>query len=163
VDTDSAVLNLAYVEETAIPVDGDHSTMVKFNSQTDRTYKTLLLHVRKLLSSLSGPSPLASLQTSTPITPGPHATKDLIDAIMRVDTDRVAMLLAAGVSPNVRDLKGLSALHHAARTGDDDLVTTLVRKGANTNVRDFKMKSPADHARDAGHRSLADRLMTGRV
>lgn len=163
VDTDSALLNLPYVQETAIPVDGDHSTMVKFNSQTDRTYKTILSHLRTLLKSLADdvpPVPSAT-QTYTPIPPGPKATKDLIDAVTRWDAANVRMMLESGVSPNVRDLKGVTVLHHAARTGDEEIVTMLVKKGADTNVRDFKMKTPGDYARSAGHGGLAGRLMAG--
>ncbi|KAF8243658.1 hypothetical protein K440DRAFT_38426 [Wilcoxina mikolae CBS 423.85] len=60
VDTDSALLSLPGVHESPIPVDGDHSTMVKFNSQTDRTYKTTLSYIRQLLNSLNPEAEICS-------------------------------------------------------------------------------------------------------
>ncbi|KAI5793361.1 hypothetical protein FPQ18DRAFT_167883 [Pyronema domesticum] len=54
VDTDSAILNLPGVNETPVPVDGDHSTMVKFDSQTNRIYRTVLSYIQQLTTSSNG-------------------------------------------------------------------------------------------------------------
>ncbi|KAA8901295.1 hypothetical protein FN846DRAFT_781305, partial [Sphaerosporella brunnea] len=48
VGTDSALLNLPSSIETRIPVDKDHSTIVKFNSKQDGTYRTVVSHVWEL-------------------------------------------------------------------------------------------------------------------
>ena len=169
VDTDSALLNHPHVQETPIPVDGDHSTMVKFNSPTDRTYRTILSHLQTLLGSLASNVPLPPSssdvppQPCTPIPPSMKATNDLIDAVTRWDAASVRVMLECGVSPNVKDLKGVTVLHHAARMGDEEIVGMLVQKGATTQVKDYKMKTPADYARAAGFAGLAARLMSGRM
>jgi ankyrin repeat protein len=172
VDTDSALLNLPGVHESPIPVDGDHSTMVKFNSPTDRTYQTVLKYIRQLLKSFvpqvahdsQGLSGAARSQGLVPkITVGSQAVKELIDAIQSGDVESVRMLLEVGASANGRDLKGVTMLHHAARIGDEEIVQMLVANGAQVAVRDFKGKSPVDYARSCGHTALAIKLQTGRL
>ncbi|KAF8539829.1 hypothetical protein BDD12DRAFT_736122, partial [Trichophaea hybrida] len=45
VAVDSALLNLPNTLETRIPVDNDHSNMVKFNARQDRTYRIVVSHL----------------------------------------------------------------------------------------------------------------------
>ncbi|KAA8900226.1 hypothetical protein FN846DRAFT_959301 [Sphaerosporella brunnea] len=163
VDIDSALLSLPGVNESPIPVDGDHSTMVKFNSQTDRTYKTVLSYIRQTLESLD----LQGVADPHNIIPtklvGPESTKALIEAIQRCDVESVRLLLATGVSADGRDLEGVTALHHAARTGDEEILRMLITNGAHIQARDLKGKSPVDYARSCGRIVLAIKLQTGRL
>jgi len=77
--------------------------------------------------------------------------------------DGVAMLLAAGVDPNVRSQRlhrHATALHEAALTGKEDLCLMLVKAGASLTIRDEMWNgTPAGWAAHAGHESLA-RLLT---
>lgn len=78
-------------------------------------------------------------------------------------SDGVAMLLAAGVDPNVRSLhlhRHATALHEAALTGKEDLCLMLVKAGASLTIKDDMWTgTPAGWARHVGHESLA-RLLT---
>ena len=49
---DSAILGLPPYLEKQIPVDSDHSNMVKFDHRSDRTYQDILLCLHRLKSDL---------------------------------------------------------------------------------------------------------------
>ncbi len=70
----------------------------------------------------------------------------LVEAI-RFNRNLALVLLDAGVSPNVRDYRGWSALHAAAGQGDAVMVQRLLEKGADLTVQDFQAWTPLDHAR----------------
>ena len=52
------------------------------------------------------------------------------------DTDAVDLFLAAGMSPDVRDTSGRTALINAASRGSNNISQKLLRKGADVNTRD---------------------------
>jgi ankyrin repeat protein len=89
---------------------------------------------------------------------GQSSTNELIEAIQQWDIETVRVLLEWGVSANERDLKGVSVLHHAARTGDEEIVKTLVRNDAHISVRDLKEKSPIDYAKSCRHTAPAVKI-----
>ncbi len=60
----------------------------------------------------------------------------LLQAIAAHDTEFVTSLLEKGVSPDVKDSVGRTALMHAAYLGFPDLVTTLLMKGAHVDAQD---------------------------
>lgn len=94
---------------------------------------------------------------------GRNTSKDLIDAINQQHDESVRGLLSIGVSANARDSKGVTVLHHAARTGNDAIVRILVQNGALIQVRDSQGKSPSDYARAGGYHAMAAKLLVGRV
>ncbi|XP_011495138.1 PREDICTED: ankyrin repeat domain-containing protein 39 [Ceratosolen solmsi marchali] len=50
------------------------------------------------------------------------------------DLDRVRYLLNKGISPNVEDNAGYTALHYAVRNGHDEICNELLKRGANVNA-----------------------------
>ncbi len=60
----------------------------------------------------------------------------LLQAIAAHDTEFVTSLLEKGVSPDVKDSVGRTALMLAAYLGFSDLVTTLLMKGAHVDAQD---------------------------
>jgi protein SERAC1 len=47
VDSDSSILQLPDSMETKIPVNADHSQIVKFDNRNDEAYKAALGHLKK--------------------------------------------------------------------------------------------------------------------
>lgn len=58
----------------------------------------------------------------------------LIEAAKRGDVDAVKSMLKSGVKLDASDEKGLSALHHAAQSGQADVIHVLVDAGANVDA-----------------------------
>jgi uncharacterized protein len=72
--------------------------------------------------------------------------------------DVVALLLAAGANPDLRQSQGWTALHSAAHNGDADTVELLLLHGARRDVRNDDGVTPAELARQEGHARIAERL-----
>ncbi len=58
------------------------------------------------------------------------------------NVQRVCALLNAGADVNVRNYKGQTALHCAAKAGFDQIVALLLNRGANVNAKDDKGATP---------------------
>ena len=46
-------------------------------------------------------------------------------------------LLENGANPSLKDKRGMTSLHYAARYGFKDIVNLLISYGVDVNVRDF--------------------------
>jgi 26S proteasome non-ATPase regulatory subunit 10 len=58
-------------------------------------------------------------------------------------------LLAKGADVALADSRGLTALHHAARSDYNvEIAEILLRHGADINARDASGRTPLDHARE---------------
>ncbi len=71
----------------------------------------------------------------------------------------VERLIAAGISLDVRDADGRTALIRAARSGALDITLRLLLAGANPNQRDEKHFTPLFHAIVKGHSNIASMLL----
>jgi peptide-methionine (S)-S-oxide reductase len=78
----------------------------------------------------------------------------------------VALLLDAGVDPNIRSMslhRHATALHQAALTGDIALCDLLLARGASRTIHDEIWNgTPSGWADHAGHSALAQHLAAGR-
>jgi hypothetical protein len=61
------------------------------------------------------------------------------DAVRNGDTTAVGRLLAAGMSPDVCDGKGLPALYHAVDGDQLEVVRALLKRGAGSRIRPDRM------------------------
>lgn len=92
-----------------------------------------------------GPAAQGILAASPSVRAEPHA---LIAAARHGRLDAVELGLALALPIDGRDAQGLTALHHAARSGHADVVRVLVARGASTSVRDPQYDgTPLGHAR----------------
>ena len=79
---------------------------------------------------------------------GPHA---LFAAIRQRRTDIAELLLGLGMSPNVADHKGFSALHFTTHCGADGIATLLIARGADVDAVEHSYNStPLGHAHYQG-------------
>ena len=58
-----------------------------------------------------------------------------------------------GIDPNIRDMDGYSALHHAAARGDREVITYLVAQGADVGVISRRGQTTADLANSPEQRA----------
>lgn len=75
------------------------------------------------------------------------------------DTAAVDLFLAAGMSPDVRDGSGGTALMGAAARGRDDISRKLLRGGADVNARDSEGASALMQSAAGGHQETTDVLL----
>eukprot|EP00794_Sanderia_malayensis_P018886 gene18886-20788_t len=66
----------------------------------------------------------------------------LIEAAARNDAEEVEKLLKEGISPDLQNQDGLSALHQAVIEDCDDVVHVLVEGGASLNIKDADLWTP---------------------
>ena len=67
-------------------------------------------------------------------------------------TERVQAALTDGVDVNMRNCRGATALHEAARMGRQDVVRVLIQhKNTNTNVIDYNARTPLFYAASQGN------------
>ena len=81
-------------------------------------------------------SPAALAQTKKRLADGADASKELTDAVVGNDPDRVRYLLEHGADPNKVVELEYNALQWAARDGDTAVAAILIDHGANVNLRD---------------------------
>ncbi|HZH43519.1 MAG TPA: ankyrin repeat domain-containing protein [Lysobacter sp.] len=78
---------------------------------------------------------------------------------IRLDWQPLALrLIALGVALDVRDSRGMSALHLAAALGREALVKALIAHGANPDTRAADGQTPLGVALASGRRDIADWL-----
>jgi len=75
------------------------------------------------------------------------------------DLVAVNLFLAAGMSPNVKDQYGGTALRYAASKGHLDVVQALLDKGADINVKDVDDFTPLRYAAYYGHADVVRLLL----
>ncbi|XP_060576435.1 protein phosphatase 1 regulatory subunit 16A-like isoform X2 [Ruditapes philippinarum] len=83
----------------------------------------------------------------------------LLEASARNDVEEVRKLLMAGVSPDVTNEDGLTALHQCCIDDSEDMLKLLLEFGANVNARDSEMWTPLHAAATCGHVHLCKLLI----
>ncbi|HEX8151344.1 MAG TPA: ankyrin repeat domain-containing protein [Pyrinomonadaceae bacterium] len=76
------------------------------------------------------------------------------------DTGAVELFLAAGMSPDVRDGSGVTALIGAAARGRNDISRKLLRGGADVNARDDRGQTALMASAAAGHQETTEVLLS---
>ena len=74
-----------------------------------------------------------------------HVESALIDAVVVGAAAKVEALLQKRADPDVRDSRGLAALHLACAVNHLETIQKLVHSGADTEARDEAGKTPIDH------------------
>jgi hypothetical protein len=80
-------------------------------------------------------------------------------AVNEGDTGAVELFIAAGMSPDVRDGGGGTALMSAAAKGRNDISRKLVRGGADVNARDAAGSTALMQSAAGGHQETTDVLL----
>ncbi|NXK01420.1 PP16A phosphatase, partial [Corythaixoides concolor] len=87
------------------------------------------------------------------------ASVRLLEAAARHDADEVRQLLQAGVSPDLGNEDGLTALHQCCIDDYGDVVAVLLDAGADANARDSELWTPLHAAATCGHLCLVQLLL----
>ena len=72
--------------------------------------------------------------------------RDLINAVVEDDLVKLKRLLSSGVSPNVCNSEGSTALHEAAKYSRTEVINLLVKYGASVNTVTLFGNTPLHHA-----------------
>ncbi|HYY97785.1 MAG TPA: ankyrin repeat domain-containing protein, partial [Pyrinomonadaceae bacterium] len=91
----------------------------------------------------------------------PFSEEAFTRAVEEGDTDTVELLLAAGMSPEVRDGAGRTALITAASRGSNHVSQELLSRGADVNARDADGSTALMQSALAGHQETTDVLLRG--
>ena len=83
----------------------------------------------------------------------------LLLAINKGKVPDVRKLLNNGVSADISDKNGVSALMHAIKKGDEDIINALLEKDANVNAVDKQQKSILMYAIEEGNVELVKKLV----
>nr|CAH8870252.1 unnamed protein product [Trichobilharzia regenti] len=83
----------------------------------------------------------------------------LLDATLRGDCEEVEYLLSLGISPNISNVDGLTALHQACIDNDIALCNILLDYGANVNARDADLWTPLHAASTCGYLQICQLLI----
>ncbi|XP_075561942.1 LOW QUALITY PROTEIN: protein phosphatase 1 regulatory subunit 16A [Pelecanus crispus] len=89
------------------------------------------------------------------------ASVRLLEAAARHDAEEVRQLLQSGVSPNLCNEDGLTALHQCCIDDYGEAVTALLDAGADVNARDSELWTPLHAAATCGHLRLVQLLIRG--
>ena len=88
-----------------------------------------------------------------------HFPDAIVIAARDNDLEVVGKLLDSGVSPNLQDESGCTALHAAAKEGWSSIVELLLQRGANPNAKDSDGDTPHDYALFMNHEGIAAALV----
>ncbi|NXA23065.1 PP16A phosphatase, partial [Ibidorhyncha struthersii] len=83
----------------------------------------------------------------------------LLEAAARHDAEEVRQFLQSGVSPDLCNEDGLTALHQCCIDDYGDVVTVLLEAGADVNARDSELWTPLHAAATCGHLRLVQLLI----
>jgi cytohesin len=86
--------------------------------------------------------------------------RQLQDAVMRGQTDMVALLLQKGADPNRRTAGGSTMLHDAALKGYPEIAELLLASGARVNERNDSGATPLHDAALGGFPKLVELLVS---
>jgi Ankyrin repeats (3 copies)/Ankyrin repeat len=89
----------------------------------------------------------------------PFSEEAFTRAVEEGDTGAVELLLAAGMSPEVRDVAGRTALITAASRGRNHVSQELLSRGADVNARDADGSTALMQSALAGHQETTDVLL----
>ncbi|XP_026344650.1 protein phosphatase 1 regulatory subunit 16A isoform X1 [Ursus arctos] len=87
------------------------------------------------------------------------ASVTLLEAAARNDLEEVRQLLESGVSPDLANEDGLTALHQSCIDDFRDMVQQLLEAGAKVNARDSESWTPLHAAATCGHLHLVELLI----
>lgn len=83
----------------------------------------------------------------------------LLEAAARNDLEEVRQLLESGVSPDLANEDGLTALHQSCIDDFREMVQQLLEAGAKVNARDSECWTPLHAAATCGHLHLVELLI----
>lgn len=83
----------------------------------------------------------------------------LLEAAARNDLEEVRQLLESGVSPDLANEDGLTALHQSCIDDFREMVQQLLEAGAKVNARDSESWTPLHAAATCGHLQLVELLV----
>ncbi|XP_074842624.1 protein phosphatase 1 regulatory subunit 16A isoform X1 [Carettochelys insculpta] len=83
----------------------------------------------------------------------------LLEAASRSDVEEVRQFLQSGISPNLSNEDGLTALHQCCIDDYGEVVTLLLEAGANVNACDSELWTPLHAAATCGHLHLVELLI----
>ncbi|XP_054672022.1 protein phosphatase 1 regulatory subunit 16A [Grus americana] len=83
----------------------------------------------------------------------------LLEAASRHDAEEVRQFLQSGISPDLCNEDGLTALHQCCIDDYGDVVTVLLEAGADVNARDSELWTPLHAAATCGHLRLVQLLI----
>ncbi|ESO05927.1 hypothetical protein HELRODRAFT_120022, partial [Helobdella robusta] len=83
----------------------------------------------------------------------------LLEAAARNDVDEVRQLLESGVSPDVANDDGLTAMHQCCIDNFEEMLCLLIEYGANVNACDSELWTPLHAAAACGHLYLCKHLI----
>ncbi|XP_014666416.1 PREDICTED: protein phosphatase 1 regulatory subunit 16A-like isoform X2 [Priapulus caudatus] len=83
----------------------------------------------------------------------------LLEAAARNDVEEVRRLLKAGVSPDVTNEDGLTALHQCCIDDSEEMMQLLLEFRANVNAKDSELWTPLHAAATCGHLHLVKLLV----
>jgi hypothetical protein len=84
-------------------------------------------------------------------------------AVEEGDTEAVALFLAAGMKPDVKDSAGRTALINAAASGSNNISQKLLSKGADVNARDNTGATALMQSALGGHKETTKVLLENRA
>ncbi|KAM4792407.1 protein phosphatase 1 regulatory subunit 16A isoform 1-T2 [Cyanocitta cristata] len=87
------------------------------------------------------------------------ASVRLLEAAARHDAEEVRQFLESGISPDLSNEDGLTALHQCCIDDSIPLVRLLLDSGADVNARDSELWSPLHAAATCGHLGLVRLLI----
>uniref|UniRef100_A0A8C3J4H2 Protein phosphatase 1 regulatory subunit 16A n=1 Tax=Calidris pygmaea TaxID=425635 RepID=A0A8C3J4H2_9CHAR len=87
------------------------------------------------------------------------ASVRLLEAAARHDAEEVRQFLESGISPDLCNEDGLTALHQCCIDDFGDVVTVLLDGGADVNARDSELWTPLHAAATCGHLLLVQLLI----
>ncbi|XP_027667094.2 LOW QUALITY PROTEIN: protein phosphatase 1 regulatory subunit 16A [Falco biarmicus] len=87
------------------------------------------------------------------------ASVQLLEAAARHDAEEVRQFLQNGISPDLCNEDGLTALHQCCIDDYGDVVTVLLEAGADVNARDSELWTPLHAAATCGHLRLVQLLI----
>ncbi|XP_060143565.1 protein phosphatase 1 regulatory subunit 16A isoform X4 [Globicephala melas] len=85
----------------------------------------------------------------------------LLEAAARNDLEEVHQFLESGVSPDLANEDGLTALHQSCIDDFREMVQQLLEAGAKVNARDSECWTPLHAAATCGHLHLVELLIAG--
>ncbi|XP_059984350.1 protein phosphatase 1 regulatory subunit 16A isoform X2 [Lagenorhynchus albirostris] len=85
----------------------------------------------------------------------------LLEAAARNDLEEVRQFLESGVSPDLANEDGLTALHQSCIDDFREMVQQLLEAGAKVNARDSECWTPLHAAATCGHLHLVELLIAG--
>ncbi|NWS78741.1 PP16A phosphatase, partial [Crotophaga sulcirostris] len=87
------------------------------------------------------------------------ASVRLLEAAARHDAEEVQEFLQSGISPDLCNEDGLTALHQCCIDDAGEVVTALLEAGADVNARDSELWTPLHAAATCGHLCLVQLLI----